>query len=232
MRGWLSRSPKLTYANVTATLALVLALGGGAYAAATIDSGDVVDDSLRSRDIKDATLAGRDIHDGAVGGSDVRDGSLGTKDVANGSLVGRDVADEALTSGDVASLADSRGVLKLNAGDSETLLQKGPFSLVASCQAEAAPPDSLRVEVAVESTESGAVLDLGPSGAGLINADSLAINEEGADFEWQGRAYLLAAPGGDTLAGYVAGGVHALGADCAAVASGEGGRGIRHALKP
>ena len=42
-----------TYANVTATLALLLALGGGAaYAVDKINSRDVVNGSIRSVDLK------------------------------------------------------------------------------------------------------------------------------------------------------------------------------------
>lgn len=43
---------KLTYANVMATLALFVALGGGAYAAIEITGRDVKDRSLTGRDIK------------------------------------------------------------------------------------------------------------------------------------------------------------------------------------
>jgi hypothetical protein len=45
---------KLSYANVTASLALFLALGGAAvYAAGEIGAGDIKDDAVRSRHIKD-----------------------------------------------------------------------------------------------------------------------------------------------------------------------------------
>ncbi len=43
---------RLSYANVVATLALFLALGGGAYAAAHITGRDVVNRSLTGKDIK------------------------------------------------------------------------------------------------------------------------------------------------------------------------------------
>jgi hypothetical protein len=46
------RFSRLSYANVTATLALFVALGGRAYAAATISGADVVDESLTGADIK------------------------------------------------------------------------------------------------------------------------------------------------------------------------------------
>lgn len=55
--------PRLTYSNIVSSLALFLALGGGAaYAAAnTIGSDDVIDESLLSRDIKDASLTNSDL---------------------------------------------------------------------------------------------------------------------------------------------------------------------------
>jgi hypothetical protein len=43
---------RLTYANVMATIAVFVALGGTAWAAVTIGSHNVVDDSLRSVDLK------------------------------------------------------------------------------------------------------------------------------------------------------------------------------------
>src|SRR3954453_833663 len=54
---------KLSYANVVASLALFIALGGSAYAigAGTIGSREVRDNSLRSRDVRTNTLTARDI---------------------------------------------------------------------------------------------------------------------------------------------------------------------------
>jgi hypothetical protein len=77
------------YANVTATLALVLALGGTAYAAATITGGDVVDKSLTGADIKNNSLEGVDI-DGVRG-----------QDVENSSLKGGDILDQSIRSDDL-----------------------------------------------------------------------------------------------------------------------------------
>ena len=77
-------------------LALFIALGGTAWAAATINSKDVVDNSLKSVDLKDGkgvkgvdvedeSLESVDIKDEAVTGADVQDGSLGPADLAPGS---------------------------------------------------------------------------------------------------------------------------------------------------
>lgn len=57
--------PKLTYANVVATLALFIALGGSAYAigAGTIGSREIRDNSIRSSDVRNNALTGRDINE-------------------------------------------------------------------------------------------------------------------------------------------------------------------------
>jgi hypothetical protein len=72
---------RLSYANVIATVALFVALGGTSYALVRIRSSDVVDNSLRSRDIRNGTLLSRDLRDRAIGGRDVRSASLGSRAV-------------------------------------------------------------------------------------------------------------------------------------------------------
>ena len=56
---------KLSYANVVATLALFVALGGSAYAigAGAIGSREIRDNSVRSRDVRSNSLTGRDINE-------------------------------------------------------------------------------------------------------------------------------------------------------------------------
>ena len=63
---------RLTYANVVATLALFIALGGTSYAVLRVGTDDVVDNSLRSRDIRDNTVRGRDIRDRSLRARDLR----------------------------------------------------------------------------------------------------------------------------------------------------------------
>jgi len=57
----MARSKHVSYANVTASLALFVALGGGAYAAATIDGKDVVNGSLTGGDIKNESIRSKDV---------------------------------------------------------------------------------------------------------------------------------------------------------------------------
>jgi hypothetical protein len=67
----------VTYANVVATLALFVALGGTSYAVLHIRSGDVVDNSLRSRDVRNNTLRSRDIRERTIRARDIGRDSLG-----------------------------------------------------------------------------------------------------------------------------------------------------------
>jgi hypothetical protein len=77
---------RLSYANVMSTLAVFLALGGSAYAVATITGADVVDNSLTGADI-----AGK-------GGSNPTPGSLTGVDVADNTLKGVDIDESTLSS--------------------------------------------------------------------------------------------------------------------------------------
>ena len=66
----------LTYANVMSTLAVVLVVGGGAaYAADTIGSSDVIDNSLRSVDLKNADVRTADVQNDGLTGVDIADQS-------------------------------------------------------------------------------------------------------------------------------------------------------------
>jgi hypothetical protein len=78
---------RLTYANVMATLAFFIAVGGGAYAAATVGSNDVIDDSLQSEDLK---------NDKAVKSSDVKDLTLKGEDIAANSITGTEIDESQL----------------------------------------------------------------------------------------------------------------------------------------
>jgi hypothetical protein len=102
---------RLTYANVTATIALFVALGGTAYAAATIGSDDVIDNSLRSEDIKNETLRGGDLATNTIGSTriiddtltadDIKNGTIGSSDIAANSLGGGRIADNSLKAADI-----------------------------------------------------------------------------------------------------------------------------------
>jgi hypothetical protein len=77
---------RLSYANVIATLALFVALGGTSYAVLHVSSKDVVDNSLRSRDVRNDTLRSRDIRNRTIRARDVRRDSLGSGAVKESAL--------------------------------------------------------------------------------------------------------------------------------------------------
>jgi hypothetical protein len=69
---------RLTYANVVASIALFIALGGVTYAATTINSGDVVDNSLKSVDLKDGKgVKGADVVPDTLDGAAIDEDALG-----------------------------------------------------------------------------------------------------------------------------------------------------------
>jgi hypothetical protein len=68
------------YANVTSTLALIVALGGTAYAANTVRSSDIVNGQVKSADIASKGVKNADLAGNAVTSAKVKDGSLLKKD--------------------------------------------------------------------------------------------------------------------------------------------------------
>lgn len=71
------RRPRLSYADITATLALVIATStGGAYAAATIGSAQIKDNAVKSRHIARGNVKTSDLRDGAVGAAKLRNGAV------------------------------------------------------------------------------------------------------------------------------------------------------------
>src|SRR3954471_10386826 len=108
----------LRFANVCSLLALRIAVGtGGAYAANTIGSDDIIDESIQSVDIKNgevktadlavnAVTANRivngdvgiaDLGANAVDSSKILDASIGNIDIATGAVDSNSVLDESLT---------------------------------------------------------------------------------------------------------------------------------------
>jgi hypothetical protein len=93
MRQWLRSH--LTYANMTATLALFLVLSGGTAVALsgsnTVFSDDITDNEVKTSDVRNDTLVG-----GGLAAADLQPGSVGTSEVAANSLNGGDVDESQL----------------------------------------------------------------------------------------------------------------------------------------
>jgi hypothetical protein len=72
-------SSRLTYANVVASIALFIALGGTSYGLAT--------GSIGSREIKSNSVRSEDIRNNDVRGNDIRNRTIKAKDVGKGALL-------------------------------------------------------------------------------------------------------------------------------------------------
>ena len=88
--------PRLTYANVMATIAVFIALGGSSYAALRITGANVPKNALTGADIKN--LTGKDVRNNALTGLDVK--ALTSADIANGRLQAEDFAPGQLPRGE------------------------------------------------------------------------------------------------------------------------------------
>lgn len=96
------------YANVTATLALVVALGGTGYAVGTIGTNDLKPNAVTSAKIKNGHVKAPDIKGNAVRSAQVKDGSLTGSDVDEstlGQVPSAVSADSASTANDVPDVA-------------------------------------------------------------------------------------------------------------------------------
>jgi hypothetical protein len=94
----------LTYANVISTLCLFLLLAGGtAYAANTIGSSDIIDESILSQDIKNAEVKVADIGQGAVATDEIANGQVKTADIGAGEVRSGNVANGQVLSADIGT---------------------------------------------------------------------------------------------------------------------------------
>jgi hypothetical protein len=172
---------RLSYANVIATIALFVALGGTSYAVLHVGSRDVVDNSLRSRDVHNNTLRSRDIRDQTVRARDVRRDSLGSRVVKESALER------------VPSAANAERLGGLTAQD-----------LRVKCPAETVLKAGVCIELSARSADGflGAVDRCNQAGRGLVTMPQLDpfARSRGplTQAEWTGSVYRN--PGNGTTA--------------------------------
>jgi hypothetical protein len=111
LRNWLS------YGNITATVAVFLAISGTAAAVTLAPKNSVISPSIQDGEVRTPDLHGgavtagklgansvgsSKVTDGSLTGADVRDDTIGERDVRNGSLFGTDIADGSISHFEVA----------------------------------------------------------------------------------------------------------------------------------
>lgn len=88
---------RLTYANVMSTLAVFIAIGGGAYAAGlarnSVKSKQIKDNAVKSIDIGDGQVTAIDVGGDAVGAGEIADGQVGGAEIADGSVDAVEISD-------------------------------------------------------------------------------------------------------------------------------------------
>jgi hypothetical protein len=139
----MSFRPRLSYANVVATLALVLAIGGGTVYAAT----HLGKNSVKSKNIAKGAVKGADLGKNAVTGPKVKDGTIEVGDLAPG-LIRADVTASAKT-GPVSGLTTATATpLALNgtttitpkAGEVAAITAEGKFTYATTNAAQSCSP--------------------------------------------------------------------------------------------
>ena len=96
--------PRLTYANVVATLALVLAMStGGAYAASLITTSQIADGAVTARKLRSDSVRASKIDDGAVTRAKLEAASVSASKLAPGAVTSSRLGSGAVTSSKLAS---------------------------------------------------------------------------------------------------------------------------------
>jgi hypothetical protein len=96
-----------TPATVIACISLFVALGGVSYGVATssIDTREIVDNTVRSKDIRNNGVYGRDLRNNEVRAIDIRNNTIRGRDIANNTLTDDQVDESKLQQ--VPSAADA-----------------------------------------------------------------------------------------------------------------------------
>ena len=102
---------RLSYANVMATLAVFIALGGGAYAALSLPAGSVhsqqiAKNAVRAKQIAKRAVRKKELARNAVRSRKIKDGRVKSFDLAEASVTSAKLADDSVSS---AKLAGGRG---------------------------------------------------------------------------------------------------------------------------
>lgn len=102
----MQNKPRLTYANIVSTLALFLALGGGAaYAASKVSSGDLAPGAVHTSDVFKRAITSGKLAVGAVRSNQVVDGAISSKQLADGAIGAKQIANAAIGSKQIGAAA-------------------------------------------------------------------------------------------------------------------------------
>lgn len=81
-------------------IALVFAMGGTAFAAATVTSASIVNNTIQSIDLMDNTVTKADIRDGTITGADIKSGTIQATDIGDGQVDSLNILDGTIGTND------------------------------------------------------------------------------------------------------------------------------------
>jgi hypothetical protein len=100
------KRPRLTYANIVSTVALFLALSGGAaYAASKVGSNDLANGAVHTRNVFKRAITSGKLAVGAVRSNQIVDGAVGSKQLAGGAVGSPQLANGAVGSKQIGTAA-------------------------------------------------------------------------------------------------------------------------------
>ena len=211
---------RLSYANVVATLALVIAVGGGAaYAANTVFSTDIVNGEVKAPDIATAAVTAAKLGADSVSTGKIADGSVRSRDVLDDSLTGADLADVGSLQSHTARLTDTAG----GSAASENLFAIGGADLSAFCAVDN-ETGSLRAGIEPVVDATGPVLVSGDFAVALRPDDVqfIVIVNRDAGIGGQERSFAILDHGGESASGVAAVSVDQATGECVITAEAVG----------
>jgi hypothetical protein len=212
----------LSYANVMASVAVFLALGGVGYAASSINGNDIAKRTVGANKLKNATLTSKQIKQNSLNGSVIEESSLGTvpsaQTAASATTAGSaTTATSATTAASAANAANAEhavsadrageattAVSAATAGDAETLDGLTAKQLQVTCPPETDPYGGMCWDADVRTAAFwvGASIKCGDAGGRLPSLSELIAylfqpGEQVTGQNWSGDVIDL--PGGTEL---------------------------------
>lgn len=149
-------SRRLSYANVMATLALFVALGGTSYAVTQINGNQITNRSIGGGKLKPHTLTAQELHTRSILGQDLKLHTVTAQELRDLVVSTGHPLRRAKATADTGSSNTTSTVIPLSIGQSATVLQSDPFSYIANCTAGS--DGQPLVSIQAESSETGSLL--------------------------------------------------------------------------
>lgn len=185
-------SKHLSYANVMATLAVFMVLGGSAYAAGKISGSSLKNNSVSGKKLKAGSVSNSKLRSNAVTNSKISAASVQGSRLAANTLGDREINMAKLGKIARATTADNAG--KVDSKDASQLTDRCPSGTVdlgSACAETGARAAAIGYEAARVCTAAGGYL---PRAAELIGADranKITVGTDEWSSDWNGTSATL-----------------------------------------